>query len=60
MFDNFLVTILCSSLTLFSEQSHSTLSALKCELNNLLNAKAEFISHRRRLTYYDQKDQASF
>uniref|UniRef100_A0A671W6Z6 exodeoxyribonuclease III n=1 Tax=Sparus aurata TaxID=8175 RepID=A0A671W6Z6_SPAAU len=43
----------------FSEQNHSTLSALKFELNNLLKDKAEFIIHRTRLTYYDQSERSS-
>lgn len=34
----------------FSDQTHSTLLALKFELNNLLKAKAEFIIHRTRVT----------
>ncbi len=43
----------------FSEQNHSALSAWKFELNNLLKAKAEFIIHRTRLTYYDQSERSS-
>lgn len=43
----------------FSKQNRSALSALKFELNNLLKAKAEFIFHRTRLTYYDQSERSS-
>ena len=43
----------------FSEQNHSALSVLKFELNNLLKAKAEFIIHGTRLTYYDQSERSS-
>lgn len=43
----------------FSDQTHSTLLALKYELNNLLKAKAEFIIHRTRVTYYSQSKSSS-